>query len=756
MDCQPSSQQSSAPMKQTGRPTSDVKVPVDSSVQDATEKRLSAIGSILRDLDEAPEAMRPNGKPTPSDAHQNQLVQVRLGIGTSLFLALRSKHAPTALHSLRVALRCSSWATSMDLSSEARDTIELAALLHDIGKIGVRDHVLLKPGKLDPEEAAMMARHRTYCLEILSGCCPSRELLDIVYYAPAWYDGSHSSFDRQGDDLPLGARMLAIVDAFDSMTTAHVYRPAMPSERAMGEIFRCAGTQFDPQLVQDFHDHQSSDQGNLLSVVTSRWLKQLSPEGANSLWQLRSPESAGSKSLVSETSFHENLIDHMHDGVVFIDQSLQVQRWNRGVERLTGIVADSILLKTWSPRLVDMRDVRGKPLLDADCPVIQTILTGVQTLRRLSLSGREGERLTVDCHVVPVLGSNGTILGTSVLLHDASSESTLEERVQNLHERATRDPLTQLGNRAEFDRLLEKFVREHLSRWTSCSLIICDLDHFKSINDRFGHQAGDEAIVTFARLMQRMCRAGDLVARYGGEEFVMLCADCDISTANDRAEDLRRELSAIQLPMLGGKHITASFGVTELQQGDTPETMLCRADRGLLQAKSMGRDRVIQLGSGMQGDEKKARQGWLRSWFHAGPQDVLLKRTLVTPVPLKVAAEKLKGFVADQHAEIIAIEEDHILLKVEGQYDPLLRRRIERSVALIIELEFTVNHVTEGDDQSPVQTTAHVTIRPKRNRDRRKRDAIERARQLMVSLQSYLMAHEVEGNSKGTKIRRGS
>lgn len=342
-----------------------------------------------------------------------------------------------------------------------------------------------------------------------------------------------------------------------------------------------------------------------------------------------------------------------------------------------------------------------------------------------------------------------------MLLHDASSESTLEERVQNLHEKATRDPLTQLANRAEFDRLLDKFVHEHLSRRMPCSLIICDLDLFKSINDRFGHQAGDEAIISFARLMQRMCRSGDLVARYGGEEFVMLCADCDIGTATGRAEDLRWELSEIKLSMLGGKSITASFGVTELQQGDTPETMLCRADRGLLQAKSMGRNRVVQLGSGMQGDEKTARQGWLRSWFHSGAPDVLLERTLVTPVPLKVAAEKLKGFVADNHAEITAIEEDHILLKVDGQYDPLLRRRVERSVTLIIELVFTENHATEGDDQSPVHTTAHVTIRPKRNRDRRRRDAIERARQLMISLKSYLIAHEVESSSKGAKPRKG-
>src|SRR5688572_25780389 len=116
-------------------------------------------------------------------------------------------------------------------------------------------------------------------------------------------------------------------------------------------------------------------------------------------------------------------------------------------------------------------------------------------------------------------------------MHDASSQVTLEQRVQSLHERATRDALTQVANRAEFDRLLQSSVESHLERRLPCSLIICDLDHFKRINDTFGHPAGDEVLVGFGALLRRHCRSGDLVARYGGEEFVMLCPDCDNATA---------------------------------------------------------------------------------------------------------------------------------------------------------------------------------------------------------------------------------
>ena len=128
--------------------------------------------------------------------------------------------------------------------------------------------------------------------------------------------------------------------------------------------------------------------------------------------------------------------------------------------------------------------------------------------------------------------------GAILLLHDASSEISLERRCQSLHEKATRDPLTQVANRAEFDRVHDLFVEAHQQQQVPCSLLMCDLDHFKSVNDNYGHQAGDEGINSLATLLKGACRPGDLVARYGGEEFVMLCADCDNAAAARRAEQV--------------------------------------------------------------------------------------------------------------------------------------------------------------------------------------------------------------------------
>src|SRR5690606_18211365 len=126
----------------------------------------------------------------------------------------------------------------------------------------------------------------------------------------------------------------------------------------------------------------------------------------------------------------------------------------------------------------------------------------------------------------------------------------------------------------------------------------CDIDHFKRINDTYGHQAGDEALVTFASVLRECSREGDLVARYGGEEFVLLCAACDNPCATARAEEIRRIIERTPVPSLGGNTMTASFGVTEHQAGDSAATIIARADRALLTAKNTGRNRVVQLGAG--------------------------------------------------------------------------------------------------------------------------------------------------------------
>jgi diguanylate cyclase (GGDEF)-like protein/PAS domain S-box-containing protein len=709
----------------------------------AATARLSAVSSLLDKIDPAP----PTSIHDSSDllVFENKLIQVRLGLASSLFAALRAKHAPTAAHSLRVALSCSAWGAALGHSETDRDELEIAALLHDVGKIGVPEHILLKPTKLTPEEFLVVERHRQIGTEILRACTASPEVLRIVKYAGAWFDGTRDGYDLRSEQLPIGARMVALVDAFDAMTSDQVYRRAMSRERAMAELFEFAGTQFDPRLVQDFCNYISADQVKLQSIVCRRWLKQLQPEAAASHWKL-AKGSLASQAGTTDSLFSQKLLESMPDGVIFVDSALKIVHWNRAAERLTGIAATSIEHKHWSPTLVGLRDERYKPIQEQDCPVIGAMKSGVQTLRRVSISGRGGQDVDIDAHVLPVHGKSGTTQGVALLLHDASSQVTLEQRVQCLHEKATRDPLTQVANRAEFDRFHTSSVETHLERRLPFSLIICDIDHFKRINDGFGHQAGDEVLISFAALLRRHCRAGDLVARYGGEEFVMLCVDCDNATATRRAEEIRMELAEFPMSVLEGKTITSSFGVTELQSGDTPETMLRRADRALYQAKENGRNMVVQLGSGIGGEEAPVKPtGWF-AWLRGATPDQVLQRTLATSMPFNVVVEKMRGFVADHHAQIDAINENHVALKIDGANSPLMRRTSDRSVPFVIELKFDDGRDSPRKFASKaVRTLVSVTIRPQRSRDRRRRDVLDRAQRLLASLKSYLVAQDYKG-----------
>jgi len=689
----------------------------------------------------------------------NQLIQVRLGLASALFTTLQYKHAATAGHSLRVALTASAWAVRMQLPAEQRDVLEVAALLHDVGIVGVPDQILCKPNSLDSDETTLIGQTPQMSVEILGKCCASQELLEVVGNVHAWYNGALKGFQRSGEQIPLGARMISIVEAFDAMTTDHVYRPAMSQEAAMVELFECAGTQFDPALVRQFAEYHLYDQSDLHREVAGRWLRDLDPALVNSYWQLNCVPSQAGPPLI-ESVFQSKLLDNMYDAVVFVDGALQILAWNNGMERLTGVPGNSMRQQLWCCETLKMCDEKGRPVKELDCPVRSAVQSGVQSLRRMTIAGRGGRPIAVDTHAIPVTAEDGRVQGAILLMHDASSETSLEQRCQALYEKATKDPLTQVANRAEFDRVHEMFLAAHEQQQVPCSMLICDIDRFKSVNDNFGHQAGDDAIKSLASLLKSHCRPGDLVARYGGEEFVMLFADCDNPTATRRAEQIRLALSQLPQPRLDGRAITASFGVTEVQPGDTPETMLRRADRGLLMAKGKGRNCVVQLGSGSNNAPVPAEEKPKWSWWSRKPAGdaCLIRQDLISAVPIKIAVEKLRGFVADHQAKIAKIDGNNLRLEISDAQDSWNRRRSDRPVSFFLDVRFEEEQLQKEDGDPAkdviIRTRIQVGVTPCKTRDRRRSDIEHRAREVLVSFRSYLMANEATAENQPGMLRR--
>ncbi|MCA9146055.1 MAG: diguanylate cyclase [Planctomycetaceae bacterium] len=189
---------------------------------------------------------------TKPDADESSHTHIPFPAVASLMSALAYRHAETAEHSARVADLCVAVGRSLMSVSEAY-ILEIAALLHDIGKIGVPDAILLKPGELTTEEWRVMKMNERIGVEIVGSAFYYEPLVDMIRLHKAPYD-SRNEVTRlpMGDALPLGARILAIADAYDAMVTQRSYRKARLRDEAFCELRRCAGTQFDPDLVERF------------------------------------------------------------------------------------------------------------------------------------------------------------------------------------------------------------------------------------------------------------------------------------------------------------------------------------------------------------------------------------------------------------------------------------------------------------------------------------------------------------------------
>lgn len=187
-------------------------------------------------------------KPAENSQHTTIPVQAV----TALVSALAYRDVATAEHSRRVADLCVATGEGL-MSLSSCYVLENAALLHDIGKIGVPDSILLKPSALTEDEWEIMRRQERIGVEIIRASFDSRELVAIVANHQAWYGGTPDCPHLPtGEDIPVGARILNIVDAYDAMTSQQVYREARTPDEAFAELRRCAGQQFDPAIVERF------------------------------------------------------------------------------------------------------------------------------------------------------------------------------------------------------------------------------------------------------------------------------------------------------------------------------------------------------------------------------------------------------------------------------------------------------------------------------------------------------------------------
>lgn len=572
-----------------------------------------------------------------------------------LLSALQFRDPGTIRHGRRVAILAVALAEHLGWDGRQLKVLEVAALLHDIGKIGVPDTVLYKPAKLSDDELELMSLHYGIVLDVLQACRVDREVLQIVSQSQVACGGTDAQKGLNATPH-LGARILAVADAYESLSGARTYRGARHHDEIMSILKEGVGRKFD---------------GNVVTAL-ARYVKihglpfEEHIDELDDTLRRHGPESLDDLHDVNELChIFSNLyiLESLYDGFLILDADYRVRCWNRGVETMLGYPLLEMYGQPWSIRLVkeDTEAASNGQSDDATSLIEQALRSGRPVVSQMMMTRTDGRQLEVEAQAIPLFNDAGKLLGVVKILRDLTRSGRRRTgEIAELKLAASRDALTALANRGELETHLSQLVidysRDHAHPFC---VIFADADHFKSINDTHGHSVGDRVLIDLARLLEQETYSGELVGRYGGEEFVILCPDTSLEEGVRRAERIRH---SIELSQVGGNkliRLTSSFGVSQSEPGDTVERVLSRADKALYMAKHSGRNRTCSLTS----TEQKAENTKQPEQTPTTGSPFEYETSFTANVPEDLIVYKLSGFVNDHDAQIVDVTTSRVLLR---------------------------------------------------------------------------------------------
>lgn len=288
-----------------------------------------------------------------------------------------------------------------------------------------------------------------------------------------------------------------------------------------------------------------------------------------------------------------NITDMIGEGLYVLDEQGRIQFMNPEAEKLLGWREPELLGKDFY-EVIHCEKTDGTSVTTSQCPLLKTVGLGGTYRSEDNLFLRKDASLFPVAIVATPLMKQGQLAGTVVVFQDITDRKRMEAEVEMLNEilvrQATTDPLTGISNRVKFTDALNMEIRRAGRFGTELTLIMFDVDHFKDINDTYGHQAGDEVLRTLTSLVGHSIRASDLLARWGGEEFMILITNTSLEKTRSFAEKLRHMIDIRKFSGVG--HVTCSFGVARMEADDNEDRFTRRVDDALYKAKEKGRNRV--------------------------------------------------------------------------------------------------------------------------------------------------------------------
>ncbi len=297
---------------------------------------------------------------------------------------------------------------------------------------------------------------------------------------------------------------------------------------------------------------------------------------------------------LGEPDFFIDVLNSLTDAVYLVDRQRTIRFWNRACEEITGYGAEDVVGHRCYEDILRHVDENGQRLCTGLCPLAHTMHDGSPRNTRVWLHHKDGHRVEVQVGVKPVRDGGARIIGAIETFTDESERAATQARLAELEQLAMVDPLTGVPNRRFLEMTLSTRLADLRRYAVPFVVAFADIDHFKRVNDNYGHNAGDKVLRMVANTLAGNLRGSDTVARFGGEEFVLLLNHAAGTSAIGVCERLNRLVatSSIDGPS-GSVSVTISFGATVAQPSDSGDSVLRRADALLYQSKQSGRDQVV-------------------------------------------------------------------------------------------------------------------------------------------------------------------
>jgi diguanylate cyclase (GGDEF)-like protein/putative nucleotidyltransferase with HDIG domain len=554
--------------------------------------------------------------------HVAEMAALHMRTIEALALAIEAKDQTTHDHLERVRVYAVEMAKRLDLPPDEVEALRAAALLHDIGKLAVPEHIISKPGRLTPEEFEKMKIHPVVGAEILERVHFPYPVVPIVRSHHERWDGTGYPAGLKGEEIPMGARILSAVDCLDALATDRQYRKALPLDDAMQWVADQAGKAFDPQVV------------NLLKTIYKELEAIVRSQSHLLDRQKLSTDLKVERGKAPANGFAVDMASETGNQAAFLSSIAAARQEAQTLFELTQDLGNSLslseTLSVLSGRLkrlvpydaIATYIVRGNELLpeyvNGDnfrlfaalrIPLGEGLSGWVAQNRKPMLNAnpalehgyvQDTNRFSPlrSAISVPLEGLQG-VVGVLTLYHsDADTYTSDHLRIllaisskvalsvenalayQEAESSATTDYLTELPNARSLFIHLDRELARCKRLDTSLTVMVCDLDGFKKINDRFGHLEGNRILRHFSETLQGSCREYDYVARMGGDEFVIVAPGLSTTAAEARGICLSQLAGSAGREICGVEWLSLSVGCAIYpEDGVDAEKLLAEADR---------------------------------------------------------------------------------------------------------------------------------------------------------------------------------